>query len=100
VSAEKGNVDLAEQALHHASLLDIHSTDALNLIAFMRMGENRFDDARRAQQRAVARQPDQPRQYVLLSNILEKMGRSGEARQALAKVDQLRTLANADKAAN
>ena len=37
------------------------------------------DCGRAAQRRAVARQPDVPRQYVLLSNILEKMGRLDEA---------------------
>lgn len=91
--AEKADVDLAEAALLHASLLDIHSTEALNLVAIMRMGENRLDDACRAQRRAVSREPDQPRQYVLLSNILEKMGRDDEARSALAQVSKLRSLA-------
>jgi tetratricopeptide (TPR) repeat protein len=100
VLAEKAEVDLAEEALRHASRLDIHSTDAFNLIAVMRMGQNRFEDARQAQARAVARQPDQPRQYVLLSNILERMGRNGEAQQALAQVDRLRTLASTEKTAN
>jgi Flp pilus assembly protein TadD len=47
----------------------------------------------RLQRRAVARQPDEPSQYVLLSDILERMGRNEEARSALAKVLRLRALA-------
>ena len=100
VLAEKGDVDLAESALRQASWLDVRSTDALNLIALMRLRQNRFDEAWRAQCRAVSRQPDQPRQYVLLSNILDKMGRADEARAALAEVTRLRHQAGAEKVAN
>ena len=98
--AEKGDVDSAEAALKHASWLDIRSTDSLNLIAVMRMGQNRFDEAWQAQRRAVSRQPDQPSQYVLLSNILGKMGRGDEARLALAQVSKLRSLAGPVQPAN
>jgi len=56
----------------------------------IRFRENRFDDAYQTQRQAVARQPNEPRQYVLLSNILDKMGRSDEARAALAQVSRLR----------
>ncbi len=38
----------------------------------IRLRENRLEDAFGAQRRAVSRQPDEPRQYLLLSNILEK----------------------------
>jgi Flp pilus assembly protein TadD len=48
----------------------------------------------------VARQPDEPRQYLLLSNILDRMGRGDEARAALAEVSRLRTLADSPKAVN
>jgi Flp pilus assembly protein TadD len=98
--AQKGDVEAAAGALRHASWLDMHETDALNLIALMRMRQNRLEDACRTQRRAVARQPDQPRQYLLLSNILDKMGRGDEARAALAQVSRLRTLADSQKAAN
>jgi Flp pilus assembly protein TadD len=69
-------------------------------MAIVRMGQNRFEDACRTQRIALSRQPDQPRQYLLLSNILDKMGRSDEARAALAHVAQLRTLASSEKAPN
>jgi Flp pilus assembly protein TadD len=98
--AQKGDADLADAALRHASWLDVHDTKALRLIVLMRLRQNRLDEACRTQRRAVARQPDEPRQYILLSNILEKMGRAAEARAALAKASQLRALAVAQPIAN
>jgi Flp pilus assembly protein TadD len=98
--AQKGDAFRAEAALRHASRLDVHETKALNLIAAMRVREDRLDEACRTQRRAVARQPDEPRQYILLSNILEKMGRGDEARAALAHVSRLRALAQNQPVAN
>ena len=98
--AQKGDAVRAEAALRHASRLDVHETAALNLISAMRIRQNRFDEAFRTQRRAVARQPDEPRQYILLSNILEKMGRPEEARAALARVSHLRAVAENEAAAN
>jgi Flp pilus assembly protein TadD len=92
---EKGEVDLAEAALHRASWLDLHDTQALNLIAMIRLNQNRLEEACIAQRRAVSRQPDEPRQYLLLSNILDKMGRSDEAHAEVAKASRLRDLAHA-----
>jgi Flp pilus assembly protein TadD len=100
ILAEKGEVAEADAALRHASWLDVRSAEPLNLIAVMRLGQNRFEDAFRAQRQAVARQPEQPRQYVLLSNILDKMGRTDEAQAALAQVSRLRSLAAAPKVVN
>jgi tetratricopeptide (TPR) repeat protein len=97
---EKGEVDLAETTLRRASLLDIHDTQALNLIALTRVNQNRLEEACAAQRSAISRQPDEPRQYILLSNILDKMGHTAEAQDALAKVSHLRTLAEAPVAAN
>jgi Flp pilus assembly protein TadD len=98
--AEKGEANLAENALSHAAWLDVRSTEALNLIALIRIRENRLPEALQSQHRAVARQPEEPRQYILLSDILEKMGRGDEARLALAQVTRLRTLADSEKLAN
>lgn len=98
--AQKGDVEPAASALRHASWLDIHETAALNLIAVIRMRENKLNDAWRTQRRAVARQPDEPRQYLLLSSILDKMGRTEEARAALANVSRLRALADTKTAQN
>src|ERR1051325_1070131 len=98
--AQKGDAECSELALRHASRLDVHETNALTLIATMRVRENRLAEAFTTQRRAVARQPDEPRQYILLSNILEKMGRAEEARAALAQVSHLRALAQNASVAN
>ncbi len=91
--AENGDTFHANQALRYAAMLDVHDVEALRLIAIMKLRENRLEEAFQAQRRAVARQPDQPSQYILLSDILEKLGRGGEARAARAKVSQLQALA-------
>jgi Flp pilus assembly protein TadD len=91
--AQKGETKQAENTLRLASSLDVHDAEALRAIAQIRLNQNRLDEAFKIQQRAVTRQPDEPRQYILLSSILEKMGRGDEARAALAKVSQLRGLA-------
>jgi len=98
--AEKGDADRAEMALRHASWLDVHDAEALRLIVLMRLRQNRLDDAFQTQRRAVARQPDEPRQYILLSNILEKMGRDDEARAALVQVNRLQALAKSQTVVN
>jgi tetratricopeptide (TPR) repeat protein len=98
--AEKDEVDLADAALRRASWLDVHDTQALNLIAMIRSNQNHLDEAYAAQRRAVSRQPDKPQQYVMLSKILEKMGRNDEARAAREKVSRLCALAEIPVAAN
>ena len=90
--AQSGDVECADAALRLASRLDVHDTEAFRLMVEMRVRENKLDDAFRIQRRAVARQPDQPSQYVLLSDILEKMGRSTEAHAALDQASYLRSL--------
>lgn len=91
--AEMGDIVRADTALSNASWLDVHDAEALHLIALIKLRQNHLEEAFRAQRRAVSRQPDQPSQYILLSNILEKMGRDSEARAALAEVSRLRALA-------
>jgi Flp pilus assembly protein TadD len=98
--AQKADVDAAASALRHASWLDMHETEALNLMAMLRMRQNRLEDAVQTQRRAVARQPDQPQQYLLLSDLLGKMGRADESRAALAEVSRLRSLAGSEKVVN
>jgi Flp pilus assembly protein TadD len=90
--AQENDAGHAEAELHLASKLDVHDAEALRLLALIRLGQNRFEDAVQIQRRAIARQPDEPSQYVLLSNILEKMGRDEESRAALAQVSRLRAL--------
>jgi tetratricopeptide (TPR) repeat protein len=93
--AQENDSEHAECELRLASWLDVHDAQSLRLIALMRVNQKRFNEAVQVQRRAIARQPDQPSQYVLLSNILEQMGRNDEARAALAQVSRLRALAAA-----
>jgi tetratricopeptide (TPR) repeat protein len=95
----KGDFEKAEAAFRHASRLDVHDVEALNQIVLMNLRQNRLEAACETQRRAVARQPDQPRQYLMLSDILEKMGRKDEARAALAEVHLLQAIAKSDPAA-
>jgi tetratricopeptide (TPR) repeat protein len=90
--SEQGAAAQAEAAFRHASRLDIHSVEALNLIALLDVRQNRLEAAWQTQRQALGRQPDQPRQYLLLSDILEKMGRHDEAQAALSQVQLLQTL--------
>ena len=89
---QRGDLERAGAALQLASRLDVHSTEPFRVMVDVRMRQNRFDDAVRIQRRAIARQPDQPSQYVLLSEIFEKMGREIDARTELAKAVHLRSL--------
>jgi Flp pilus assembly protein TadD len=70
----------------------VHEVEGLNLIAMVRLRQHRLDEAYRAQKKAVARQPDSPSQYLLLSTILEQMGQSAEAKLASAQVARLKAL--------
>jgi tetratricopeptide (TPR) repeat protein len=98
--AEENEVDASLAALGHASWLDLHDIEALNLIAQIRVRQNQLEEACRTQRRAVARQPDQPRQYLMLSDILAKMGRADEARATLSQVERLELIAHPEVAAN
>jgi tetratricopeptide (TPR) repeat protein len=97
---ESGDAARAEKAFRHASWLDVHDAEALSALALLMVQQNRLEDAFETQSRAVTRQPDEIRPRLLLSDILEKMGRTAEARAATAQVDHLRTLAQAEPAAN
>jgi tetratricopeptide (TPR) repeat protein len=97
VLAEKGSVEPAVAALTWASQLDVHEVEGLNLIAQIRLRERRFAEAYQAQLQALSRQPDAPRQYLLLSDILEKMGRTAEAKETLVKVRHLQESAERNR---
>jgi Flp pilus assembly protein TadD len=90
--AQEGNSSEAETALRRASLLDVHDAEALDLLASVKIRQNDFQEALRAQRRAIARQPDEPSQYLMLSDILDRMGRQSEARAALDHATRLRAL--------
>jgi tetratricopeptide (TPR) repeat protein len=98
--SEMGNVAKAEAAFLSASWLDVHDAEALNLMALLSVRQNKLADACKTQRRAVARQPDQPRQYLLLSDILTKMGRSEEAHAALTQMTRLQATARTDSIVN
>ena len=86
---EMNDVPQAEKLLWHASWLDVHEVAALNLISLMRQNQSRFAEAYEIQRRAIARQPDEPRQYLMLSQILDSLGRKQESAEALAQVSRL-----------
>ena len=94
--SELGRYEDAENAFRHASRLDLGAVEALNLITLLNVRQNHFDLAVATQRRAISRQPDQPRQYLILSDILEKMGRHGEAQAALAQVHRLQMLVKSE----
>lgn len=96
--AEKGDAEQASLAWRQASRLDVHDAEALNLIANLRISQNRLEDAYRSQSRALARQPDEPRQYIMLSDILTRLGRNDEAKAMLAQVARMQAMARANAA--
>jgi tetratricopeptide (TPR) repeat protein len=98
--AEKGMVADAERAFRHASRLDVHDVSALNQSALLCVNQQRYDEAYATQRRAIARQPDEPRQYLILSDILEKMGRTAEAKATLAEVSRMQAVAQSVAVAN
>ena len=98
--AEKGDAERASLAWRQASRLDVHDAEALNLIAHLRVSQNRLEDAYRSQSRALARQPDEPRQYIMLSDILTRLGRNDEAKALLAQVARMKAMAHANAALN
>jgi Tfp pilus assembly protein PilF len=88
----------AAAALQHAALLDVHDTQALDLLAQIYLRQNDLDHACQTQRRAVARQPDHPREYCILAEIFDKMGRKVDAQATLAKASRLREMAVAQPA--
>jgi tetratricopeptide (TPR) repeat protein len=100
LSWEGGDAARAEKAFRHASWLDMHDADALSALALLRVQQNRLEDALQSQTRAVSRQPDQARPYLLLASILEKMGRPAEAQAALAQITRLKATAQTDSILN
>lgn len=94
--SELGRYEDAEKAFRHASRLDLGAVEALNLITLLNVRQNHLDVAVAAQRRAISRQPDQPRQYLILSDVLEKMGRHDEAQAALTQVHRLQMLVKSE----
>ncbi len=97
---EENKVATAMETFRFASWLDIHEVEALNLLVGMQLQQNRFGEARATQERAVSRQPDEPRQYLLLSDVLQRMNLTTEANRAHAHFEQLQALAQVSVAKN
>ena len=97
---DEGRFVEAGVALRHASRLDVHDAESLNLLALIDVRQDRLQDACATQRRAISRQPDQPRQYLMLADILGKMGRDEEAKAALAQVTRLQAAVRTEPIAN
>lgn len=82
LKAQRGDGPGALKALRHACRLDIRETEALNLIARIEMRANNLPAALLAQERALSRQPEEPSQYLLYSELLVQMGRPDQAQAA------------------
>jgi tetratricopeptide (TPR) repeat protein len=72
-----------------AAQLDVHDVEALNDAAEICLSEKRFGEARDLQARAVRRQPDSPKQHVLLAEALEQNGDKAGAAAQIAVADRL-----------
>ena len=97
--AENNDVTQATRALRYAAMLDVHDVNSLDLLAQISLRGGRLDDALATQRRAVARQPYEPRQYLMLAEILDKMGRTTEAQKARDKVARLQAMAASQRIA-
>lgn len=85
----------ADTQLRHASRLDVHDADALDLLATIYLHHGKLDDAAQLQRQAIARRPAEPARYLRLAKTLAAAGHREEARTALAEVQRLRLLASA-----
>jgi len=84
-----GKPDSALAALRHASALDIYDGKPLAGIAEIELAQGRPQAALDAELESAARSPGQPRTYMALAAILEKLGRKGEASAAFRRAQQL-----------
>jgi len=96
---ENNDIKLATRSFSYAAMLIVHDVNSLDLIARISLREGRLDDALATQRRAVARQPYEPRQYLMLAEILDKMGRTTEAQKARDKVARLQAMAASQRIA-
>ena len=80
--AENNDVTQSTRALRYAALLDVHDVQCVGFAGRnFRSPKSARDSACATQRRAIAREPNQPRQYLILAEILDKMGRTTEAQK-------------------
>ena len=82
--------DAAADAMRHAARLDIHDARPFANIARIEITRHRLDAACAAQQSAIDRDPNHPSRYLILADILDKLGRKTEAAAALQQAEALR----------
>ena len=97
--AENNDIAQSTRALRYAALLDVHDVQALNLLAAISVGQNQLEQACATQRRAIAREPNQPRQYLMLAEILDKMGRTSEAQTARDDATRLKAIVTSPRIA-
>ena len=97
--AENNDVAQSTRALRYAALLDVHDVQALNSLAAISVRQNNLEQACATQRRAIAREPNQPRQYLMLAEILDKMGRTSEAQNARDEATRLKAIATSPRIA-
>ena len=83
--AQGGATDAAIADFERASRLDVHEVEALNALALLEAGRKHLERACGIQARAVHRRPHEPRQWLILSELLEAAGRHAEAQQAATR---------------
>ncbi|HZJ14466.1 MAG TPA: tetratricopeptide repeat protein [Chthoniobacteraceae bacterium] len=88
--AAVGDSQAAIEAMRHAGRLDIYNPKPFANIARIELTRNRPEAACEAQKIAVARDPDQPSRYLILADLLERLGRKEAAEAALRRADELR----------
>jgi tetratricopeptide (TPR) repeat protein len=84
-----GEPDSAIAAFRHASALDIYDGKPLSGIAEIELKRGRPEAALDAELDAMERSPGEPRSYVVLAAVLEKLGRKSEANGAMRRAQQL-----------
>jgi tetratricopeptide (TPR) repeat protein len=84
-----GEMDSAITALQHASELDIYDGKPLTGIAEIELKRDHPQAALDAEVEALARSPGEPREYVVLAAVLEKLGKKAEANAALRRAQEL-----------
>jgi tetratricopeptide (TPR) repeat protein len=87
---ETGEIDRSVEFLLRASKVDVWETDALNLLVMVLARQNRLAEACGVQRDAITRRPQDPQQYLVLSELLRREGRADEARAAMGEFNRIR----------